>query len=173
MQYSYSPQTNNTAATPQPTGWTAPPQYTHQSPPSSHQSFHSPKQIPIAGTISTGLSQGPFSSSQTGYTPIGFHGPSGVSSPAQFYDSYVLQMSKLLRVLISRSRLIDANCEPSEVFARMSDALFFVLDQRCGIPELRGTGFIEPSKHSWLMLMTGVAEDVVRHVALRRQCWSN
>ena len=44
----------------------------------------------------------------------------------------------------------------------MADALFFLLDQRCEIAGLRGTGFIEPAKYAWLMLMTGATQDAVR-----------
>jgi hypothetical protein len=39
---------------------------------------------------------------------------------------------------------------PSEVLSRMSDALFTFLDQNVEIPQLRGTGYIEPLKYGWL-----------------------
>ena len=48
--------------------------------------------------------------------------------------------------------LLDAQGRPSRVFTRMSDALFFYLDEHCDVPTLRGTGAIEPAKLVWMML---------------------
>ncbi|KAF7798223.1 hypothetical protein EIP86_009440 [Pleurotus ostreatoroseus] len=69
------------------------------------------------------------------YTPISFHRS---SSTAQFYGS-----------------LLDANGEPTEIFARMSDALFFYVDEHCDVPGLQDTGLIEPGKQAWTMIKNG------------------
>ena len=60
-----------------------------------------------------------------------------------------------------RSRLIDEYGKPSEMFSRMADALFFVMDQHCEVMELRNTGVIEPVKWIWLCMKLGLDQQTV------------
>lgn len=50
---------------------------------------------------------------------------------------------------------------PSEVLTRLSDALFFYMDQNCDIPGLRGTGVIEIAKYLWLCAKLGNPAELV------------
>ena len=44
------------------------------------------------------------------------------------------------------------------MFKYMADALFFYMDQEYDNLMLRNTGFIEPQKYIWILLMQGMPE---------------
>lgn len=136
-------------------------------------------QSPPTSAKPTGLTASP----STGYSPVGYDSPSsGGYSPEQFYGSYVSSLLPispkadhvalpialclddphlLICGFADVHRLIDMNNRPSEVFSRLSDALFFWLDHSCDIPGLRGTGVIEPAKYAWMSSKMGAAPDAV------------
>ena len=61
--------------------------------------------------------------------------------------------------LDENSSLIHASNHPSEILCRMSDALFFHLNQHCN--QFRGTMLIEPAKLTWLNIAIGYDPQVV------------
>ncbi|KDQ57985.1 hypothetical protein JAAARDRAFT_193470 [Jaapia argillacea MUCL 33604] len=91
-------------------------------------------QIPNRSWGASPTSAGP-SPSTSGYAPVQYDSPYG---GGDFYGS-----------------LIDANGRPSQILARLADALFFYMDQCCDVVQLRGTKKIEPAKISWLALKMG------------------
>ncbi|KAF7798224.1 hypothetical protein EIP86_009441 [Pleurotus ostreatoroseus] len=128
--YAHNPYHHNTY--PQPAahgGYPHPPHHAQTQPAPQPQASS-----PSYGSASTTGNNSP------GYTPVSFHRPSGPlqGAPEQFYGS-----------------LFDAKGEPTEIFARMSDALFFHVDQNCDVPGLQNTGLIEPGKQVWAMIKNG------------------
>ncbi|KAF8517360.1 hypothetical protein BU17DRAFT_91799 [Hysterangium stoloniferum] len=123
-----------------------PPPYVEFSPDEIYDSYSSLTQEsavelePPARTISPHQSRQPSTSE---YTPIVYD----VEDTQKFYGS-----------------LIDENGHPSKIMCRMSDALFFYVNNNCPRTDLRGTQFIEPSKLLWLV--TAPENDVFDLVSL-------
>lgn len=84
------------------------------------QVFNTQKNKPSTGTTNNG------------YSPTTYESPTPGGSVSSFYGS-----------------LIDDYGHPSQLFCRMSDALFFYIDQNSEPANLRRTGLIEPEKMKW------------------------
>jgi hypothetical protein len=86
-----------------------------------------------------------------GYTPVQYRTESTTS--AFWGKSVIPALCVLESTSDSSSRLIDSKQEPSLVFCRLADAIFFLMDSRGS--ENANTGFIDLPKFVWLWIQTG------------------
>lgn len=88
------------------------------------------------------------------YTPVHFeHEEQDVGPLEDYYGQSVAIIVGITELSTNRSsRFLNERGEPSQIFKRMVDALFFYLDDHAKVP-LRNTGRIEPEKFMVHMAM--------------------
>ena len=59
-------------------------------------------------------------------------------------------------------RILDEYERPTEVFKRMADAMYYLMDNRCEPRYLRDSGMIEPEKYAWMLTKRGITPDAAR-----------
>ena len=84
------------------------------------------------------------------------------SAAATFYGSCVFCLTLDLHTFSPPCRLLDPQKRPSDMFKYLADALFFYMDQEYDNLMMRNSGYIEPQKYIWLLLLQGTPEQDVR-----------